>query len=178
MNIMKKVAVSKEFFNKSEISNNNLKKCYVIFQIYFKIQKNSYWCIYRCFQLIGCLPNGRTDKAFIIRILLTFFLKMEKFSILRDHAGRNHHSSHTLDSSTQKLNGRLEKIQGWGKPIEYYIEWKCSKFYTPRIRNGEIKMVKYVYIVINNERCPLERQRGGFCPQQYADLIFRQCIAC
>ena len=22
------------------------------------------------------------------------------------------------------------------------IEWKCSKFYTPRIRNGEIRMVK------------------------------------
>ena len=37
------------------------------------------------------------------------------------------------------------------------IEWKCSKFYTPRIRNGEIRMVKYVCRNNNNERCPLER---------------------
>ena len=28
------------------------------------------------------------------------------------------------------------------------IDWKGSKFYTTRIRNGEIRMVKYLYIVI------------------------------
>ena len=28
------------------------------------------------------------------------------------------------------------------------IDWKCSKFYTTKIRNGETRKVKYVYIVI------------------------------
>ena len=32
------------------------------------------------------------------------------------------------------------------------LEWLSANFYTPRIRNGEIRMVKYVVIVIDKQR--------------------------
>ena len=42
-----------------------------------------------------------------------------------------------------------------------HVEWICSKFYTPRIRNGEIRMVKYVYIVITIMNDVLWKGREG-----------------
>ena len=41
------------------------------------------------------------------------------------------------------------------------IDWKCSKFYTTKIRNGEIRKVKYVYVVIKMMNDVLFRGREG-----------------
>ena len=41
------------------------------------------------------------------------------------------------------------------------IEWISVNFYTPRIRNGEIRMMKYVYVVIKIMNDVLGRGREG-----------------
>ena len=42
------------------------------------------------------------------------------------------------------------------------------RFLYPQIRNGEIRMIKYVYVAItimnDDGPCPFERKRGGFFP--------------
>ena len=46
--------------------------------------------------------------------------------------------------------------------IDKKIEWLSAN--TPRIRNGEIRMVKYVYVVITIMNDILWRGREGFLP--------------
>ena len=45
------------------------------------------------------------------------------------------------------------------------IDWKSANFYTPRIRNGEIRMMKYVYVAITimkDDVLVLWKGREGF----------------
>ena len=46
------------------------------------------------------------------------------------------------------------------------IEWKCSNFYALRIRNGEIRMMKFVYGAIAIMKDNVRGLKGGFYPQQ------------
>ena len=45
--------------------------------------------------------------------------------------------------------------------LEITIDWKSANFYTPRITNGEIRMVKYFYLVITIMNAVLWRGRDG-----------------